>query len=118
VLVLVLAARRLRRRARTGALAAGTAPTRPAKGLDSEFLSLVERLERDGHRREPGEPITVWVGRIAPALPPDARAALATLAAAHRRHRFDPRGLDPVQRKALAGGVDEWLRRWSGHNQT
>lgn len=68
-------------------------------GLDSEYYELEARLAAAGHERQPHETPAQWLARLRrdginhPSLP-----ALVDL---HYRYRFDPRGLDGVERKQL-----------------
>jgi transglutaminase-like putative cysteine protease len=68
-------------------------------GLDSEYYELEARLAASGHERHPHETPAQWLQRLRrdgvdhPSLP-----ALVDL---HYRYRFDPRGLETIQRKQL-----------------
>jgi hypothetical protein len=44
--------------------------------------------------RDAGETLTAWIGRVAPRRYEEALRL-------HQRYRFDPRGLDPAQRRRL-----------------
>ena len=72
-------------------------------GLDSEFYLLERKLAERGVPRQPGEPLSDWLGRTLddPALA-DLRQPLQALLRRHYRHRFDPRGLSAPEREALA----------------
>lgn len=68
-------------------------------GADSEYYQLEQRLERSGHGRRDYETPKQWLRRLRedgvehPSLP-----ALVDL---HYRYRFDPRGLEALERKQL-----------------
>ena len=68
-------------------------------GLDSEYYELEARLAASGHERQPHETPAHWLERLRrdgidhPSLP-----ALVDL---HYRYRFDPRGLESIDRKQL-----------------
>jgi transglutaminase-like putative cysteine protease len=68
-------------------------------GLDSEYYELEARLAASGHERQPHETPAQWLARLRrdginhPSLP-----ALIDL---HYRYRFDPRGLESIERKQL-----------------
>jgi protein-glutamine gamma-glutamyltransferase len=71
-------------------------------GLDSEFYQLEKQLAERGVPRLASEPLSDWLARALadPALN-DLRAPLQELLQLHYRYRFDPRGLDAAERKAL-----------------
>ncbi len=71
-------------------------------GLDSEFYLLEKELARRGVPREPSEPISDWLERVARAGGlEDLREPLAGLLRLHYRYRFDPLGLGEADRAAL-----------------
>lgn len=90
-------ARRRRRRssARTGA---GDALQR--RGLDSEFYAVEKRLAQVGLARAPHEPLTLWLQRIGPQLPPEL-PPWEPVVRLHYRLRFDPLRLAPEERQRL-----------------
>ena len=111
-LALLLGWRLYRRRrvrgAGTDATAAAPRPARP--GEDSEFYLIERELERAGLGRQPSEPATAWVRRLADAgAPPPATAPLSAIVALHYRYRFDPDGLSAEERNALRARVEAWL---------
>ena len=71
-------------------------------GLDSEFYQLEKQLAGRGVPRQASEPLSDWLERALadPALS-DLRVPLQALLRLHYRYRFDPRGLDLVERQAL-----------------
>ncbi|MGA2179897.1 MAG: transglutaminase domain-containing protein [Verrucomicrobiota bacterium] len=71
-------------------------------GLDSEFYQLEKQLAERGVTRQASEPLSDWLARALadPALK-DLRVPLQELLLLHYRYRFDPRGLDGAERKAL-----------------
>lgn len=71
-------------------------------GLDSEFYLLEKELARRGVPREPSEPISDWLERVARAGGlEDLCEPLAGLLRLHYRYRFDPLGLGDADRAAL-----------------
>ena len=77
---------------------AGDSETWP--GLDSEFYELEEKLARYGLARAPSESLGDWLERLGkePALA-ELRAPLQRAVRLHCRYRFDPLGIDSVQRE-------------------
>ncbi len=75
-------------------------------GLDSEFYLLEKKLAARGLPRQPGEPLSGWLARPLsdPALA-NLRQPMQSVLNLHYAHRFDPRGLNPEQRTALAREV-------------
>jgi len=71
-------------------------------GLDSEFYRLEHQFAARGVPRQPSEPLTDWLERAftAPALA-ELRLPVQQLLQLHYRHRFDPHGLNPVERERL-----------------
>jgi transglutaminase-like putative cysteine protease len=101
--VLLLAARfaweaRRRRRRQSGKADAAEALARA--GLDSEFFAVEKRLAQMGLARAPHEPLTLWLQRIAPELPPD-WPPWEPVVRLHYRLRFDPLSLSPDERARL-----------------
>jgi hypothetical protein len=80
-------------------------------GLDSEFYLLESRLAARGVPRQPGEALADWLERL---LTQNSlirlRLPLLDLLQLHYRHRFDPDGLRPDERKLLAEKVRDLLR--------
>lgn len=75
-------------------------------GLDSEFYRLELRLAGHGVPRQPGEALSRWLERVSTApglseLAPPLQAILRL----HYRYRFDPLGLNAVDREELAREV-------------
>ena len=79
-------------------------------GLDSEFYLIEKKLAARGVPRQPHEPLVEWLERAtaAPALM-DLRPPLRELLRLHYRCRFDPPGLDAVDRAALRQGTETVL---------
>jgi uncharacterized protein YbdZ (MbtH family) len=71
-------------------------------GLDSEFYEVERKLIQRGLGRQPGEPLSAWLARIAadPAVA-GLRSPLLELLRLHYRLRFDPQGLDAAERATL-----------------
>jgi hypothetical protein len=81
---------------------ADSAWAQPWPGLDSEFYQLENQLLARGFARQPGEPLSAWLGRaIQDTALADLRTALAGLLRLHYRYRFDPLGLNPDEREQL-----------------
>jgi len=90
VLVALLAWRLLRGKRVTQGAAAAAAARRRFPGRDSEFYELMRGLPP----REPGEPLSAWLARVAPGKFDEALRL-------HQRYRFDPRGLSDAERARL-----------------
>lgn len=101
VLALVFFGWRLLRGKRAKAAEPASRGQRRFAGGDSEFYAIEAKLGARAGARAPHESIAAWLHRIEPALDATLREALATIQALHYRHRFDPRGLDGGERRAL-----------------
>ncbi|MEY4918706.1 MAG: hypothetical protein RL616_2619, partial [Verrucomicrobiota bacterium] len=79
-------------------------------GLDSEFYQLENKLAARGIPRQPGETFSDWLERALaePALA-ELRAPLQELLHLHYRHRFDPPGLNALEREQLRREVKACL---------
>jgi hypothetical protein len=88
---------RLLRGKRVAAQSAPAGALRSFAGADSEFYAVAARLPA----RAAHESLAAWLARIAPALDAPLREALAQAKALHDRYRFDPRGIDAAERRAL-----------------
>jgi len=88
---------RLFRGKRAASQAAQGTPDRAFAGADSEFYAVEARLAS----RAPYESLGEWIARIAPTLDRAVHEPLAQLLPLHNRYRFDPRGLDAAERRAL-----------------
>ena len=88
---------RLLRGKRVAAQSAQAGARRRFAGADSEFYAVTARLPA----RAQHESLAAWLARIAPALDPPMRQALAQAKTLHDRYRFDPRGIDAAERRAL-----------------
>ncbi|OLC68937.1 MAG: hypothetical protein AUH79_02510 [Betaproteobacteria bacterium 13_1_40CM_4_64_4] len=82
---------------RVAAQSAQAGALRRFAGAHSEFYAVAARLPA----RAPHESLAAWLARIAPALDLPVREALAQAKALHDRYRFDPRGIDAAERRAL-----------------
>ena len=78
--------------------------TRP--GLDSELYQLESELSKRGLIRNPSEPFSAWLQRIAeePEFSPF-RDILPSMLRLHYRYRFDPKGLNDNERESLRSEV-------------
>ena len=75
-------------------------------GMDSDFYSVVELMEKKGCERRPGETIARWVIRVIPAA--GIRGMNQSLKL-HYRYRFDPGSVDDQTRKTLRSLVAQVL---------
>jgi hypothetical protein len=92
--------RRGRRRRVSDKDQAGFAANWP--GLDSEFYLLEKKLGELGVTREPSEPISDWLERVAETEGlMELRGLLHELLRLHYRYRFDPLGLSDTDRETL-----------------
>jgi len=92
-----------RRRVGRGATAPPPAPTFVRPGQDSEFYLIAERLRAAGLGRQGDEPPSAWFERIH-------ATDLAQILDLHYRYRFDPSGLNAIERAKLSAQADAWLR--------
>lgn len=95
-------------RAAQGAARSGLQGER--RGLDSEFFAVERRIAELAAPRGQAETMGEWLGRLAGDWD---TGLLAELARLHRRHRFDPAGLDAAERERLREGAEAWLARFS-----
>jgi hypothetical protein len=89
-LVAILAWRLLRGKRVTRGAKGVAATEHDYPGRDSELYELLKPLPP----REPGEPLSVWLARVAPGRFDEALRL-------HQRYRFDPAGLEPPERARL-----------------
>jgi len=81
-------------------------------GLDSEFYLLEKKLAGRGVPREPGEPLSGWLERVArDSALADVREPLEELLRLHYRHRFDPLGLIAEERESLRRNATACLEK-------
>jgi len=87
-------------------------PRGPVPGEDSEFIGVLDYIERKGWRRPAGQPVRPWLDALA-ANPrfPWGGDALRELAALHNRYRYRPGGISAEQRRRLRRGCEDWLSR-------
>jgi hypothetical protein len=103
-LVLLLVWRFYSRRRVGRAAAASRATVAVARpGQDSEFYLIAERLQAAGLGRQTAEPPSAWIERIH-------ATELTPILDLHYRYRFDPAGLDPIERSTLKACAEGWLR--------
>jgi hypothetical protein len=88
---------RLLRGKRAAAQTAQACALRSFAGADSEFYAVAARLPA----RAPHESLAAWLARIEPTLDHPVREVLGQVKALHYRYRFDPRGIDAAERRAL-----------------
>ncbi len=95
---------------RVTAADAAAAPLTDVPGMDSEFYAIENWLNRQGHRRQPGETFQRWFQRLA-ADAPDVLclADMQPLLALHYRCRFGPDGLRGEDRERMICGVQAWM---------
>jgi hypothetical protein len=109
--------RRGRRRRVGGKNEAGLATAWP--GLDSEFYLLEKKLAERGVPREPSEPISDWLERVAESYGlEDLHEPLHELLRLHYRYRFDPLGLSEPDRETLSRGARRCLEKLSAAQET
>jgi len=102
VLVMVLVWRLLRGRRTARAVARQAAATARAwPGANSTFYAAEQALRRRFGERAPSEALGPWVGRIAAALDPAARAQIYEALELHQRSRFDPEGITEESARRL-----------------
>ena len=101
ILIAVLAWRLLRGRRVTRAASGAAARSGSWPGMDSEFYALERALCPEGQQRTPGMPLVPWIERLGRRLDPSSRERLAEALRLHQRYRFDPAGLDPMERARL-----------------
>ena len=97
VILLVFFIWRLFRGKRAAGQIAQASGERRFAGSDSEFYAVEARLAA----RAPHESLGAWLARIAPTLDGAVRETVAQLIPLHYRYRFDPRGIDAAERRAL-----------------
>jgi hypothetical protein len=92
-------------------LRAGHAESWP--GLDSEFYELEEKLAKSGLARGESETLGEWLERVGkePGLS-GLRAPLQQAVRLHCRYRFDPNGIDSIQRVQLQTTVRACLKEF------
>ncbi|MCP3867090.1 MAG: transglutaminase domain-containing protein [Gammaproteobacteria bacterium] len=85
--------------------------SKPHPGSDSPFYAIIDRLNREGHVRAPGESASDWLKRIEPfrQVNPETRTELPFLLELHYRYRFDPIGITAQQKSQLESGARKWL---------
>ena len=108
-------ARRLLMRKRIKALAETGERKKKAEtfpGADSAFYLVESHLEKAAFPRMPGEPMCLWLDRIADAPPGEMEhiRQLWPLLSLHNRYRFDPMGLSPEEKEQLVSGVELWIK--------
>ncbi len=86
-------------------------------GVDSEFYELERRMAMLGFNREKSEPLSNWLERSAkqPTIKP-MQHLLRDLLLLHYRYRFDPQGLNDVERRQLQNKVQECLGQVQANN--
>lgn len=96
---------RLYSRRRVGRDAAKTRATIPITrpGQDSEFYLIADHLRAAGLGRQSDEAPSAWIERIH-------ASELGPILELHYRYRFDPAGLDSIERAALQARAEAWLR--------
>jgi hypothetical protein len=79
-------------------------------GLDSEFYLFERRLAQLGLPRQLGEPLSTWLRRATDDSGlAEFKEPLENILRLHYRHRFDPRGLSPAERRELRRQVESLL---------
>jgi len=81
-------------------------------GSDSEFYELERGLAKRGLGRQPHEPLSIWLERIASEPAPlQIHPVLRQLLNLHYRYRFDPRGLSSNEREQLRVQAQQCLAK-------
>jgi protein-glutamine gamma-glutamyltransferase len=83
----------------------------PPAGIDSEFYQIEKKLDKLTLNRAPAEPLQVWIARLKAQLPDSEFQALQNIIMLHHRYRFDPQGIDALEREALRVLSQAWLER-------
>jgi len=77
-------------------------------GLDSHFYTIVDRLERSGFNRHPGETLFQWITRYAHKYQDEKMLEVLNI---HYRYRFDPEADGISLKQAIRKLTDEILLR-------
>ncbi|MBU2547194.1 MAG: transglutaminase domain-containing protein [Proteobacteria bacterium] len=119
-LVLFLAWRLFTRRRVSSTEAPDLLPARVAPpGSESAFFEIEKRIAQIGYPRTRFETPSAWLERLERIEPPPvSTGVLKELLELHYRLRFDPRGLDALERTALEAGVRAWMEGHPGVGQT
>ena len=92
-------------------------PAEQRIGMDSKFYEIEKRLTELGFSRYPYETFSNWIRRIEKVKPPAISTdPLHDMLALHYRCRYDPCGISPAEKSALASGVSSWLETHKHNN--
>jgi hypothetical protein len=79
---------------------------------DSEFYLVEQALIELGFARNPAESLKSWIARIKRENPTsELMDELSSLIELHYRYRFDPQGVEDVERENLKSAVNSWLNQ-------
>ena len=91
--------------------AAGAKAVPSVSGADSEFYRIEALLAARSLGREPSEPLSAWISRLARAgVAADSVEELRAIVRLHYRLRFDPLPMAAPDRDELRARVERWLR--------
>jgi protein-glutamine gamma-glutamyltransferase len=79
------------------------------EGLDSEFYLIEKRLAELNLNRTASESLQQWLTRLKTQLPESEFETLRSILNLHHRYRFDPQGIEPMERKKLSSLSQSWL---------
>jgi protein-glutamine gamma-glutamyltransferase len=79
------------------------------EGLDSEFYLIEKRLDELNLNRTASESLQQWLTRLKTQLPESEFETLRSILNLHHRYRFDPQGIEPMERKKLSSLSQSWL---------
>lgn len=79
------------------------------EGLDSEFYLIEKRLDELNLNRTASESLQQWLTRLKTQLPESEFETLRSILNLHHRYRFDPQGIEPIERKKLSSLSQSWL---------
>lgn len=119
VLALVLAWRIAftKRKAKNKTVPSSSPVKKSFPGQDSEFYEIERRLAQLHASRDPGETAAFWLSRIQSSALPELDVLISVLGL-HYRYRFDPAGLDEIERKNLRHYARQWLAKSGGLSAT
>ena len=96
-------------------------------GLDSELYALEKQLSEQYPPRHSAESFSEWLRRLQPSLSSSLYddtsdtaqpMPVTDILALHYRYRFDPNGLNSVQRQQLAASCQQWIQYLQEHQQS
>jgi protein-glutamine gamma-glutamyltransferase len=82
------------------------------EGLDSEFYPIEKKLDELNLNRIASESLQQWLIRLQDQLPESEFATLRSIINLHYRYRFDPLGIEPMEREKLRSLSQLWLNKF------